>query len=152
MTSQLLSTFTDKMRQPPLSDRRESGANRDLSDPVSVLMLVIDFRLENLWNGIIFFIGNPTGAYASETVGALKRIGCDAAAERLARILTLAADAGLTHEALQQDRDLLDTEIDAIRELETELNRDCVGIPDAQESYFAKHQTIFQAALTGKAS
>lgn len=52
-------------------DLRRSGAIAELSNPVAVLMLVIDFDTEVAMNGITDFLRNSTGIYGTETVRAL---------------------------------------------------------------------------------
>jgi hypothetical protein len=73
----------------------------DLTNPVSVLMLVSDFRTEGEMQGILGFLHNSTGRYAHETVRALEVIGCPTEAGKLREILTVAEGAGATWEALQ---------------------------------------------------
>jgi hypothetical protein len=89
---------------PPLRLLRESGAIGDVSHPLCVVMLLIDFDTEVLLNGIIGFIGNSTGRYARQTVAAFERVGCEEEAGTLLRILDHAEAAGITHEALQRAR------------------------------------------------
>ena len=100
----LLSEFSIKIYMPPLSEMRESGRIRDLSNPIAVVMLVVDFETEVTMNGITSFIGNNTGIYADETVAALERIGCSDQSQQLKRIIEIAAAAGMTHDAIRQER------------------------------------------------
>ena len=93
-----------RIYEPPLSELRDSGALTDLSNPVSVVMLLIDFETEVSMNGIADYIGNSTGLYAKETVAALEVIGCKTAADVLGRILDVASNAGMTHESIQAER------------------------------------------------
>jgi len=100
----LLDEFAVKAYEPPLSDHRDSGRVADTSDPLSLIMLVVDLETEVSMNGIADFIGNRTGLYAAETVVALEGIGCHAEASLLAEILKIAREAGMTHEAIQAER------------------------------------------------
>ena len=97
----LLSEFAIKVYEPPLSLHRASGQIADTSDPVSVAMLVVDLDTEVAMNGMVNFIGNSTGLYASQTVEALERIGCAEDASVLRQILAAAEAAGMTHAAIQ---------------------------------------------------
>jgi len=100
----LLDAFAVKAYEPPLSLHRESGRIADVSDPVSVIMLVVDLDTEVSMNGITDFIGNSTGLYAAETAQALEQIGCQKDAGVLRQILDAAHGAGMTHEAIQAER------------------------------------------------
>jgi hypothetical protein len=100
----LLTQLSIKVYEPPLSELRDSGAIADLSRPISVVMLIIDFETEVAMNGIADFIGNSTGRHAAETVLALERVGCADEAALLERILAVASRAGMTHESMQADR------------------------------------------------
>jgi hypothetical protein len=102
--SEILSDLAIQIYSPPLSKIRESGKISDLNSPISVLMLVIDFETEVSMNGIVDFIGNSTGRYASETVQALKVLRCNDAAMKLADLLETANAAGMTHDAIQRER------------------------------------------------
>lgn len=94
--------------RPLLREHRESGRIADASVPLSVVMLLIDFDTEVQMNGIIDgFLGNATGRYARETCDALRRIGCPELADQLECILTIAAEAAISHEAIQADRSAL---------------------------------------------
>lgn len=100
----LLSELSVKVYEPPLSRIRQSGDIADVSNPICLLMLLIDFDTEVSMNGIVNFIGNSTGLHAKETVSALLHIGCFEESRKLADILAVAAAAGMTHEAIQADR------------------------------------------------
>lgn len=100
----ILSEFAVKVYRPPLSELRDSGRIGDTSDVVCAAMLVVDFETEVTMSGIVDFIGNSTGRFATETVAALELIGCTKEAECLRRILAAAAVAGMTHEAIQRER------------------------------------------------
>lgn len=163
INSQLLDEFSFKIYEAPLSDLRDSGAIRNLSNPVAVLMLLIDFLTEVEMNGINNFLGNSTGLYAHETVESLKLISCGSEADRLAKILSIANAAGMTYEAIQADRTSLhefevtsfekthgekwDQASEEIQNVESDLDYD--QIRDALLPYFAKHRSIFESLLGG---
>src|SRR5262245_17446098 len=157
----LLSEFAIKIYEPPFSDLRDSGRIVDVSNVVCAAMLVVDFETEVAMNGIVNFIGNSTGRYAAETVLALDRIGCAHAAAALRQILAVAAEAGMTHEAIQADRSALQPfavtsfsalhgskwdcaadEIDAIF-----ATIDMTNVLSALEAFVDEHSSVFQRAL-----
>lgn len=161
INTKLLDEFSYKIYEAPLSDLRDSGAICDLSNPVAVLMLLIDFLTEVEMNGINNFLGNSTGMYAHETVESLKLIGCGSQAESLVKILSIANSAGMTYEAIQADRaslhefqvtsfekthgDKWERASEEIQNVESNLDYD--QIRDALLPYFAKHQSIFESLL-----
>ncbi len=51
MPDELLSQFSIKIYEPPLSELRDSGTIRNLSDPIAVMMLIVDFETEVTMNG-----------------------------------------------------------------------------------------------------
>ena len=105
MTGQdLLDQFSVKIYSSPLAELRTSGAVRDLSNPIHVAMLLIDFETEVSMSGISDFIGNSSGRYLSETIGALTQIGRHSDANLLRQISVVATSAGMTHEAIQAER------------------------------------------------
>tara|TARA_R110002049_G_scaffold133887_3_gene293275 strand:+ start:1148 stop:1651 length:504 start_codon:yes stop_codon:yes gene_type:complete len=102
--SELLDELSVRIYEPPLSLLREDGRISDVSQPISVAMLLIDYDTECSMNGILNFLGNSTGAYSRQTVLALRRIGCGDHADTLHEICRIATDAGMTHSAIQEDR------------------------------------------------
>jgi hypothetical protein len=162
MTSEdLLSEFSIKIYEPPLSDMRDNGGIRDLSNPIAVLMLVVDFETEVSMNGINNFIGNSTGTFAKETVAALELIGCLKQSQQLKAILEIAAAAGMTHDAIEQDRSSLsefaitsfaklhvekwDDASEGIQMLDSAI--DYTDIMEQAERFVATHQNQFRIAL-----
>jgi hypothetical protein len=88
---------------PGFEPYRAGGALRDSRNPLSVVVLVLDFNAEVNINGVVDFLGNATGSYARETVEALRAISCPKDAEVLSKIIDVAESAGMTHEAVQND-------------------------------------------------
>ncbi len=137
-----LSELSIKVYEPPLSLLRDSGRHADLATPLSVLMLVIDFETEVSMNGVIDFIGNSPGRYATQTVQALSLMGCSQQSKVLSQILELASEAGMTHETIQNERaglepftvttfsdlhgDKWDSVTEAIYELEEQLELEAI--------------------------
>jgi len=107
--AEVLTELSIRVYEEPLSGHRDSGAIADLSQPLSVVMLLIDFDTEITMNGIVDgFIGNSTGKYARQTVKALELVGCTTLASQLGRVLDIADRAGMTHGQIQEDRSHLE--------------------------------------------
>jgi hypothetical protein len=102
--SEILNEFAVRIYKPPFSNMRRNGTIADLSNPIAVLMLIVDFNTELEMSGILDTIGNSTGAYLRETSDALEIIGCKDVATKLRKIIKKAGAAGMTHEAIQHDR------------------------------------------------
>ena len=161
-TDDLLSELSIKIYERPLSDMRNNGGIRDLSNPIAVMMLVFDFETEVSMNGINNFIGNSTGIYAKETVAALELIGCSNQSKQLKTILETAAAAAMTYDTIQQDRSGLSEYVitsfaqlhgekweganSEIGKLESEI--DYVDIMVHAERFVITHQNEFRVALT----
>jgi hypothetical protein len=112
-------------------------------------------------NGINNFLGNSSGRFSKETVAALKMIGAHDQAARLERILVVAEDAGMTHDAIQRERSGLgehaivsfhevhgskwDEASDEICDLESEI--DYSGIWSCAEEFVREHSNEFHQAL-----
>jgi hypothetical protein len=157
----LLDDFAIKAYAQPLALHRDSGRIADTSDPISVVMLVVDLDTEVAMNGIADFIGNRTGRYAAETVDALERIGSSSDAAKLQEILEVAAAAGMTHETIQAARtDLAQYTITsfatlhgtkwnpALTEIETICRTiDFNGVIQAARRYLMQHEAVFREAL-----
>jgi len=71
----LMTEFVIKICERSLAGLREGGVIADHSNPVCVVMLLVDFETEVSMNGISEFVGNTVGIYARETVGALVVVG-----------------------------------------------------------------------------
>jgi hypothetical protein len=157
----ILTELSIKVYDPPLSSIRESGAIADVSNPIALLMLLIDFDTEISMNGITNFIGNSTGIYARETVLALERIGCSEEAKKLAAILVAAERVGMTYEAIQADRapvkpytvtsfkELHGAKwFDALAEIEAIYDSlDMSHVFARAEEFIAQHRSTFEKAL-----
>jgi hypothetical protein len=88
---------------PSFENYRSSGALRDVGIPLNAVALVLDFESEVTCSGIVDFLGNSTGAFARETVDALRQLNCLGEAEALLQIVEIAEAAGMTREAVQLD-------------------------------------------------
>lgn len=158
---QLLAELSIKMYQPPLSEVRGGATIPDLSDPLVVAMLILDLETEVSLGGIRSFLGNSSGRFAAQTAGALEVIGCSRHAELLRRVLDIAAEAGMTHEAIQQERsdlapftittfsqlhgDKWDLAIDQIEDAASEI--DYLEVIALTESFIGRHTERFHEAL-----
>jgi hypothetical protein len=110
--SELLDDLSVRMYEPPLSGYRYDGRIGDTTNPLSVVMLLIDYEAECTINGIIGFLGNSAGSRLPETIVAMRKIGCIDHANILEEIQATATAAGMTYEAMQEDCAEL-TEFDA---------------------------------------
>lgn len=102
--SELVSDLTIRIYEPPLASYRDDGRISDTSNPLSVVMLLIDYETECSMNGIIGYLGNSSGQRLPETIDALRRIGCPEHASTLKQIQATAASGGMTYAATQLDR------------------------------------------------
>ncbi|MGV3605386.1 MAG: DMP19 family protein [Planctomycetaceae bacterium] len=75
-----------------------------MTNPLSVVMLLIDYETECSINGIIGFLGNEAGSRLPETISAFRAIGLGEHADTLESIQSMATSAGMTYDALQADR------------------------------------------------
>ncbi|MCG6155038.1 DMP19 family protein [Rubinisphaera margarita] len=157
----LIEQYSIMIYEPPLIHSREDGTIRDLSNPLSVIMLIIDFDSEVSINGINNFLGNSTGRFAHEIVRALQIIGCDPEAAQLQQILDIAETAGMTREAIQQERsglglfavtsfselhgDKWDAACAEIDTIESEI--DYSKISRHATKFVATHADVFEAAI-----
>jgi hypothetical protein len=147
--------------QEPLANLRDNGAIADLSNPISVAMLLVDFDTEVALNGIANFIGNSSGRYVVETISALRTVGCSAEAEALAQIEAITSAAGMTHQAIQADRSgLTEYSITSFSQLHGEKWRtvstqaheycssiDFTHVMDRVLQFVTAHQVAFENAL-----
>jgi hypothetical protein len=157
----LLDEFSIKIYEPPLCNMRDDGRICEPSNPVAVLMLVVDFETEVSMNGINNFIGNSSGRFGNETVAALKTIGAQTQAALLERILTVSENAGMTHDAIQQERsglgeyavttfkelhgDKWDAASAEICDIESQI--DYSDLMKCAEDYVQQHSSEFHKAL-----
>ena len=158
---QLLEELSIQMSAPPLSEALGGDAVPDLADPLIVAMLILALETELMMSGIITFLGNSSGRFAAQTVTALQMVGCSRQATLLQQILDIATAAGMTHEAIQQDRsglkmfavttfselhgDKWDLATNQIAELEPQI--DSQQLIAATEAFVGRHIDRFQKAL-----
>ena len=116
--SKLLDELSVRIYEPPLSNYRDDGRIRDTTNPLSVVMLLIDYETECSMNGVIGFLGNSTGSRLAETIIAVRKIGCVDHAEVLEQIRDTATTSGMSNEAIQDDRaDLQEFAVTSFSEL-----------------------------------
>ena len=101
--SELLDDLSIRIYQPPLSVYRDDGRICDTTNPLSVVMLLIDYETECTMNGINGLLGNSAGRRLPETIVAMKKIGCIDHANILEEIQKTATAAGMTYEVMQED-------------------------------------------------
>lgn len=116
--SKLLDDLSVRIYEPPLSDYRDDERICDTTSPLSVVMLLIDYETECSMNGIIGFLGNSAGSRLTETIIAVRKIGCVDHAKVLEQVRETAHAAGMTHDAIQDDRtDLQEFAVTSFAEL-----------------------------------
>lgn len=101
--SKLLDDLSVRIYETPLSEYRNDGRISDTSNPLSVVMLLIDYETECTMNGISGFLSNSAGSRLSETILALRKIGCIDHANTLEQIREAATAVGMTYDAIQDD-------------------------------------------------
>lgn len=152
----VLSELSVKIYDEPLSSLRENGKITDISNPLSVVMLILDFEAEVSMNGILDFFGNSSGLYARETIEVLGSIGCSEDANALEKMCAISEKAGMTFYEIQKDRaqvsvdsissfnklhgDKWDSAADEILKLEDGINFE--RIYEVLEVYVNKHKEI----------
>lgn len=99
---EILEILSVKIYSDEFERYRDPDIIRQLDDPLSIFILVMDFNSEMIMNGINDFIGNSTGLFSRETVEALRHIGASKQAELLSNILDIADAGGMTHTAIQE--------------------------------------------------
>lgn len=102
--AKLLDDLSVRIYEPPLSEYRDDGRICDTSNPLSVVLLLIDYEAECSINGISGFLGNSAGSRLLETIFAVRQIGCIDHANTLEQIRETATSAGMTYDAIQVDR------------------------------------------------
>jgi len=102
--SKLLEDLSIRIYEQPLSDYRDDGRICDTTNPLSVVMLLVDYETECSMNSITGFLGNSAGSRLSETILAVRKIGCIDHANVLEEICETSIAAGMTHDAIQNDR------------------------------------------------
>ena len=105
--SDFLDDLSVRIYEPPLAGFRDDERIRDTSNPLSVVMLLIDYETECSMNGILGFLGNSSGQRLPETIDALRMIGCSTHASTLNEIKDVATSGGMTNAAIQDDRERL---------------------------------------------
>lgn len=129
----LIAQLCIRSYEPPLSELRENGAFRDLSNPVVVLLLLFDFNTEVTMSGINGFLTNSTRRYADETVAALMTVGCPDQARKLREILDIASG------------DASDAALDKAEAMSDEI--DFGAVSKATEEYADNNRIVVEAAL-----
>ncbi len=97
-----LDQFSVQIYGLPLSEIRNDDRIRDITNPIAIIMLLLDYLTEVEMNGILNFFGNSTGRYPDETVAALEAIGCNREAKILGEMTERARAAGLDYENCQR--------------------------------------------------
>jgi hypothetical protein len=74
--SELLDQLLVRVFEPPLASLRDDERISDRSNPLAVVMLLIECETECSMNGIDGYLGNSSSRRLPETIDALRTIGC----------------------------------------------------------------------------
>jgi hypothetical protein len=99
----LLDELSVRIYEPPLASFRDDGRITDASNPLAVVMLLLDYETECSMNGIIGYLENASGQHLSETINAVCGLGCTEHAKILEKIQTTAATGGMTYNEIRKD-------------------------------------------------
>ena len=150
----LLSEFLLREIEIPLGDELQE------TSPLAIVKLICDLESEIQMSGMVDALGN-LGGQMPATIRALVAIGCEKEAIRLEKILEVAARAGMTYEAIQEERAKLDLyavssfeethgdkwskAADEIEKAADRINWD--RVLTAVEKYVGQHSATFRDAL-----
>ena len=98
----LLDELSVRIYEPPLASFRDDGRITDASNPLAVVMLLLDYETECSMNGVIGYLENASGQHLSETINTVCGLGCTEHAKILEKIQTTAATGGMTYDELQK--------------------------------------------------
>lgn len=98
----LLNEIGQKAYNQPLCAIRSETDWPTLSNPLHVVLLILDFDVEVNINGLLGFLENTGGQWLDETAAAFQAIGADSTAELLARTRARMVEAGVTFAVLRE--------------------------------------------------
>jgi len=99
---EILNELGVNIYRPPLSKIRHRAGWPDLTNPLHLTMLIIDFDTEVSINGMLGFLENSTGAHLGKTAQAFEMIGASQTARVLRKIESCMSEHGVTHERLRE--------------------------------------------------
>jgi hypothetical protein len=97
----LIEDLMVKAYEEPLSNIRNLSRWPMLSDPLHLVILLIDFDTEVCMNGLLGFLENSTGAFLDETIQAFQHIGAQPTADILNRTREAMHRHGVSHHSLR---------------------------------------------------
>ena len=89
--------------EEPILAVRDHPSWPNLSNPLHVALLLIDFDTELCMNGILGFLENSTGAYLDQTVDAFRLVGAEQTATTLSQIRDAMQRHSVSHQQLRSD-------------------------------------------------
>jgi hypothetical protein len=92
--SDVLDVLSVRIYEPPLANIRDDDRLSDTSNPLSVIMLLIDYETECSMNGITGYLGNCSGQRLPEAVDVLRKICCSDQADDRHKIGIMSASGG----------------------------------------------------------
>jgi hypothetical protein len=125
---EMIEALSIRIYEPPLSSAR--NRLRNLSEPLRVVILILDFDTEVTMNGMLGFLENSTGLFFAETIDDFKKIGSLETAEVLRCITGTLHKHGVTPSTLRSD--FVGTELYQITNFR-ELHGDLGSLPDEIE-------------------
>ena len=105
MTGEELLNRIGNPYEEPILAVREHPSWPNLSNPLHVALLLIDFDTELNMNGILGFLENSTGAYLNQTVDACRLVGAEKTATTLSEIRDAMQRHSVSHHELRADFD-----------------------------------------------
>jgi hypothetical protein len=98
---ELIEALSIQIYEPPLSNARERLL--EISEPLRVLILVLDFDTEVCMQGMLGFLENSTGLYFTETIDAFEKIDARETLEVLRGVEKTLQKHGVTPSRLRAD-------------------------------------------------
>lgn len=141
----ILNEIGQNAYRKPLVDIRSQPDWPTLSNPLHVILLILDFDIEVDINGLFGFLENSSGRWLDETAAAFLSVGADSTAELLTRVRAQMIESDVTFSGLrdpnvrgveyevstfsQRHGSKLDEFADAIRRIE-----DCLYADESDQS------------------
>jgi hypothetical protein len=102
-TDGLIQTLCVEIYQPPLSKVRDEADYPNLTNPLHLVILLLDCDTEIDMNGMLGFLENLTGRHLKQTIQALQLIGASKSAALLETVQACMNENGITWERLRSD-------------------------------------------------
>jgi hypothetical protein len=103
MTGEELLNRIGKPYEKPILAVRDHPSWPNLSNPLHVALLLIDFDTELCMNGILGFLENSTGAHLDQTIDAFRLVRAEQTATTLSQIRGAMQRHSVSHQQLRSD-------------------------------------------------